>query len=142
MKSYLSLTVSILFVLVTERCEPKSDSGNVCNQALLNKPFVAKIGEEWCLAQTDWKMKLDAVVEDSRCNVTNIDCIWAGRYVMAVSFTQDGTTLQDTFLAVNNWRDTIYNGSYAIYLNLVKPETRPTTDPIDPTSYSFEMLIK
>ena len=53
-----------------------------------------------------------------------------------------GTTLRDTFYAVNNWRDTIYNGPYAIYLNLVKPETRPTTDPIDPDSYSFEMVIK
>ena len=142
MKSYLSLTISLLFVLVTERCEPKSDSGNVCNQAILNKPFVAKIGEEWCLSQTDWKMKLDAVVEDSRCNVTNVDCVWAGRYVMAVTIEQDGTPLRDTFYAVNNWRDTIYNGPYAIYLNLVKPETRPTTDPIDAADYSFEMVIK
>ncbi|HSF88759.1 MAG TPA: hypothetical protein VLA46_05030 [Saprospiraceae bacterium] len=142
MKSYISLTVSLLFVLVTEKCEPNSASGLMCNEAQLNKPFTAKIGEVWCLAQTDWKMKLDAVVEDSRCNVTNVDCVWAGRYVMAVSIDQDGTTVRDTFFAVNNWQDTIYSGPYSIYLHLVKPETRPTTDPIDPASYSFEMLIK
>lgn len=142
MKSYISLTVSLLFVLVTERCEPKSTSGLMCNEAHLNKPFTARIGEEWCLAQTDWKMKLDAVVEDSRCNVTNVDCVWAGRYVMAVTFSHDGTSLRDSFYAINNWKDTIYIESHAVYLHLVKPETRPTTDPIDPASYSFEMVIR
>ena len=114
----------------------------MCNEAHLNKPFTARIGEEWCLAQTDWKMKLDAVVEDSRCNVTNVDCVWAGRYVMAVTFSHDGTSLRDSFYAINNWKDTIYIESHAVYLNLVKPETRPTTDPIDPASYSFEMVIR
>ncbi len=142
MKSYISLTVSLLFVLVTERCEPKPASGLLCNEAQLNKPFTARIGEEWCLAQTDLKIKLDAMVEDSRCNVTNVECVWAGRYVMAVTIDQDGSSLRDTFFAVHNWQDTIYSGSYAIYLNLVKPEIRPTTDPIDPAAYSFEMVIK
>lgn len=141
MKSHLFLTVSILFVLVTERCEPKS-SGLMCKETQLNKPFTARIGEEWCLAQTDLKIKLDAMVEDSRCNVTNVECVWAGRYVMAVTIDHDGGSLRDTFFAVNNWQDTIYSGSYGIYLNLVKPEIRPTTDPIDPASYSFEMVIK
>lgn len=142
MKIYLSLTISLMFVLVTERCEPKSANGFVCNQAVLNKSFTAKIGEEWCLAGTDWKMKLDAVVEDSRCNVTNVDCVWAGRCVMAVTIDEDGSSLRDTFYAVHNWQDTLYSGSYAVYLNLIKPETRPTTDPIDAASYSFEMVIK
>ena len=142
MKTYLSITISLLFVLVTERCEPKTANGLTCHETQLNKPFTARIGEEWCIAGTDWKMKLNAVVEDSRCNVPNVECVWAGRYVMAVTIDQDGSTLQDTFFAVNNWQDTIYSGSYAVYLNLVKPQTRPTTDPIDASSYSFEMVIK
>lgn len=142
MKSYITLTVSLLFVLVTERCEPKPANGLMCNEAQLNKPFTARIGEEWCLTGTDWKIKLDGVVEDSRCNVPNIECVWAGRYVMAVTIDQDGSILQDTFFAVNNWQDTIYSGSYAIYLTLVKPEIRPTMDPIDADAYSLEMVIK
>lgn len=142
MKTYLSLTISLLFVLVTERCEPKPANGLMCHEAQLNKPFTAKIGDEWCLAGTDWKIKFDDVVEDSRCNVPNIECVWAGRYVMAVTIDQDGSSIQDTFFAVNNWQDTIYNGSYSIYLNLVKPETRPTMDPIDESAYALEMVIK
>lgn len=114
----------------------------MCNEAQLNKPFTAKIGDEWCLVGTDWKIKLNDVVEDSRCNVPNVECIWAGRYVMSVTIDQDGGTVQDTFFAVNNWQDTIYSGNYAIYLNLVKPEIRPTTDPIDEDAYSLEMVIK
>ncbi|MDZ4747494.1 MAG: hypothetical protein SH808_03350 [Saprospiraceae bacterium] len=141
MKSYISLTVSILFVLVTERCEPKSDPGYVANEVHLNKPFTAKIGEQWCLTQSDWKMKFDAIIEDSRCNVTNIDCVWAGRFVMAVTI-DNGDILSDTFFAVHNWQDTIASGPYSIYLNLVKPEIRSTTDPLDPSAYSFEMVVK
>ena len=88
MKSYLSLTVSLLFVLVTERCEPKSDSGNVCNQAILNKPFVAKIGEEWCLSQTDWKMKLDAAVSYTHLDVYKRQAY--GWDIMPVTFNSAG----------------------------------------------------
>ncbi len=54
----------------------------------------------------------------------------------------NGEATQDTFFAVNNWQDTLLSGPYTIHLNLVKPEIRPTTEPLDPSAYSFEMVIK
>ena len=88
--------------------------------------------------QRCWPLILVHSIRSQAVSYTHLDVYKR----QAVTIEQDGTPLRDPFYAVNNWRDTIYNGPYAIYLNLVKPETRPTTDPIDPDSYSFEMVIK
>jgi hypothetical protein len=141
MKKYILLTSTLLLVLVVTSCEPKSETSLTCNQIELSKAFTAKIGEEWCIPGSNWKITFGPFIEDSRCNVPEIECIWAGRYVMGATI-YNGETMQDTFFAVHNWQDTLLSGPYAIYLNLVKPEIRPTIDPLDPSVYSFEMVIK
>ena len=54
----------------------------------------------------------------------------------------NGETIQDTFYAVHNWSDTLHQGNYDIILNKVFPETKATTDPLDPAKYSFEVIVK
>ena len=142
MKNYISLTVLLLSALVSNPgCDPKTDANLNCNTITLNKPFTARIGEQWCIPSTDWKITFGPVVEDSRCNVPNIECIWAGRFVMGASI-DNGESINQNFEAVNSWQDTLYSGPYAIYLTLVKPEVRPTMDPLDPSAYSFDITVK
>jgi len=141
MKSFLSITMGLLFVLVAEKCEPVSDAGLRCQEITLNKPFTAKIGEEWCVPQSGWSINFGPVIEDSRCNVVNVECIWAGQFVMATTIS-NGEINQDTFYAINNWQDTLYANPFTIYLNKVNPEVRATTEPLDPASYSFEMVVR
>lgn len=142
MKNYISLTVFMVStILSSPGCDPKSDANPPCNTITLNKPFTARIGEQWCIPSTDWKITFGPMIEDSRCNVPNIECIWAGRFVMATTI-DNGETLQYNFEAVNNWQDTLQVEPYTIYLNLVKPEIRPSTEPLDPSAYSFDITIK
>jgi hypothetical protein len=141
MKSYISLTAILLGVLSLAGCENKSSSDLQCNEIKLNQPFTALIGEDWCIPATGWKINFGPVIEDSRCNVTDIECVWAGRFVLGATITK-GETTQDTFYAVSNWQDTLYNGPYAIHLKTVKPEVRSSVEPLDPSKYSFEMVIR
>jgi hypothetical protein len=142
MKNYISLTVFLVStILSSPGCDPKTDANLQCHEITLGKTFTARIGEVWCVPSTDWKITFGPMIEDSRCNVPNIECIWAGRYVMGATI-DNGEVINQNFEAVNNWQDTLYSGPYAIYLNLVKPEIRPTTEPIDPASYSFDIIVK
>ena len=142
MKNYISLTVLVVStILSSPGCDPKADTNPPCNTIKLNKNFTARIGEQWCIPSTDWKITFGPMLEDSRCNVPNIECIWAGRFVMSAT-VDNGDAILQTFEAVNNWKDTIQSGPYSIYLNLIKPEVRPSTEPLDPSAYSFEIVVK
>lgn len=142
MRNFLFLFLGTAFFLFGfSGCDKQNQSGLTCSQITLNKPFIARINEQWCLEETNWKIKFGPYLEDSRCNVTGIECIWAGRYVMAATI-DSGETLQDTFYAVNNWSDTLHQGTYDIILNKVFPEMRQSTDPLDPGKYSFEVIVK
>ena len=142
MKNILSFSLGLCFLLFGfSGCDKKNPSDLGCNQITLNKPFTAKIAEQWCLEETNWKITFGSFIEDSRCNVTGIECVWAGRYVMAATI-DNGEAIQDTFLAVNNWSDTLYQGSYRIILSKVFPEIRTTMEPLDPSEYSFEVVVK
>jgi hypothetical protein len=70
-----------------------------------------------------------------------IDCVWAGRFVMAALIEANETT-RDTFYAQRDWRDTIQRGAYTVILNKVFPEIRETMEPLDTSAYSFEIIIK
>ena len=129
----------ILMLLVFNGCDQKSSL--TCKEITLNQTFQAEIGEEWCVSAANWKVKFGPFIEDSRCNVPGIDCVWAGRYVMAATFTH-GETVQDTFFAVNNWRDTLYQGGYEIILDKIYPETRTSMSALPPEDYRFDVLVK
>ncbi len=142
MKTSISFLLGLSFMLFSfSGCEPKSIAYSSCNQITLNKPFTARISEQWCLDEANWKIKFGPFIEDSRCNVPGIECFWAGRYVMAATIESNGI-VQDTFHAVQNWSDTLYQGGYTIILNKVFPEIRTTMEPLDPSKYSFEVIVK
>ena len=142
MKNYISLTVFLVSaILSSPGCDPKTDANPQCHEITLGKTFTARIGEVWCVPSTDWKIAFGPIIEDSRCNVPGIDCIWAGRFVMGANI-DNGEIITQNFEAVYNWQDTLYSGPYAIYLNLVKPEIRTTTDALDPSAYSFDIIVK
>lgn len=122
-------------------CDEKVNSGSNCNPITLNKTFTAKLNEDWCIEETDWKIHFGPFIEDSRCNVPNIDCVWAGRYVMAATI-DNGETVRDTFFAVHNWTDTLYQGPYQIILSKVYPEIRTSMEPLDTSKYSFDITVK
>ena len=142
MKNYISLTVLVVSaILSSPGCDPKSDANPPCNAIILGQSFTARIGEVWCIPSSDWKITFGPLIEDSRCNVPNIECVWAGRYVMGATIFNN-ESIQDTFEAVYNWQDTLHSGPYSIYLNLVKPEVRTSTEPLDPSAYSFDITVK
>ncbi|MDQ3017791.1 MAG: hypothetical protein M3R25_13855 [Bacteroidota bacterium] len=142
MKNYKLLTSALLgSFLILMSCEKKITDNLSCNQIQLNKPFTAGIDDEFCLEGQDWKIKFGPFVEDSRCNVPTIQCVWAGRFVMGATITNNGEVLNDTFIAEHNWQDTLYNGPYKIILKTVKPEIRTSMEPLAPSAYSFEMLV-
>jgi|GEM_PF-1566756 len=136
---YLSL--SLLLSLAVTGCDKKSEGTPLCTSFTLNKAFTAKIGETYCLPSEHWQITIGPFIEDSRCNVPGIECVWAGRYVMGVTI-DNGEALQDTFYAVDNWRDTLYHAPYTIILNKVLPEIRETMEPLDTSAYSFEIIVK
>ncbi len=139
MKNYNCLSILLLLpLMLLAACDKKTNA--LCNQISLDIPFTAKLDETWCL--DNWKIRFGPFLEDSRCNVPGIECIWAGRYVMGATIDNNGETVQDTFYAVGDWRDTLYSGPYQVILNKVFPETRPTTDQLDPSAYSFEIIVK
>jgi hypothetical protein len=143
MKTLLSIAVCSCFLLFGfSGCDKNCSSDPSCNEINLNKPFTARLGERWCLESENLEINFGPFVEDSRCNVPGIECIWAGRYVMATTLVHGDAAKQDTFYAVHNWTDTLYSGNLSIILNKVLPETRPTTDPIDQSNYAFDVVVK
>lgn len=61
---------------------------------------------------------------------------------MAVTIDDQGESVQDTFYAEYNWTDTIYQGAYKVILSKVYPEERTSMEPLDPSAYSFEIIVK
>ena len=136
----LIVAVSI-FLLANTGCDKQSTNELRCKQIKPDQPFKAVIGEQWCLDNENWKITFGPFIEDSRCNVPEIDCVWAGRYVMGATI-DNGKSVQDTFFAVHNWTDTLTHNGYQIILAKVYPEVRQTMEPLDPSAYSFDIIVR
>lgn len=142
MKKYNSIIGGLLLtVLSLAGCDKKTNANPDCHAIVVNQTFNAKIGEKWCIEEADWSIQFGPFLEDSRCNVDSLICVWAGRYVMAATI-DNGDPAQDTFYAEHNWTDTLYNGPYSIILSKVYPETRQTMEALDPSLYSFDIIVK
>ena len=119
----------------------KTEATFVCKEITLGQSFTAKFGEEWCVPQTGWKMTIGPFIEDGRCNIPFVYCVWEGQFVMGTTF-ENGMETIDTFRAITNWRDTLVNGPYSIMLNKIYPEMRNDFEPLDPDQYSFEIIVE
>lgn len=144
MEKYSSLSAFTLgILLIVNGCGKNEDNAAGCdNPITVNEPFTARVGETWCIPSESWKITFGPYIEDSRCNVVNIECVWAGRFVLAATLNNGGSVTRDTFFAVHDWRDTMHTGSHQVILNKVFPEIRQNTDPLDQGAYSFEMVVK
>jgi hypothetical protein len=141
MKINASFLLPILLVaFVMAGCEEKLSTAS-CHAINIDKPFTAMVGEQWCINENDWKITFGPIIEDSRCNVPGLECVWAGRFVMAATI-ESGEISTDTFYAVNNWQDTIYNGPYRIILDKVFPEQRTSMETLDSSAYSFRIIVQ
>ncbi len=141
MKNHIGLTFLMISCFLLGSCSKSKNEGSVvCDEIILGQPFTATIGQAYCAPQSNWVMILGPVIEDSRCNVPEVDCIWEGQFIMGLTFEGAAEAI-DTFYAINDWRDTLFNGPYTIMLNKVYPLTRTSFDPLDPSEYSFEMVV-
>lgn len=104
--------------------------------------FEAKVHETWCLADESVKLTVKSIVEDSRCNVKDIICVWAGRAVVELLIeTKEASSYRDTFYAVENWQDTLSIGNYDLELAMIHPQER-LDFVVDTASYRFQMVLK
>jgi hypothetical protein len=136
----LIAAVSVL-LLANSGCDKQSSADLNCKPIVLDQPFKAGIGEKWCLDAKNWTITFGPFIEDSRCNVPEIDCVWAGRYVMGATF-ENGGSVRDTFFAVHNWSDTLTFSGHQVILSKVYPEIRQTMEPLDPSAYSFDIIVR
>jgi|SRR5687767_1817585 len=141
MKTSILRALGLFFlILIINSCDKKT-AGPECNDFTLNQTFTAKVNQQWCLEGANLKIRFGPVLEDSRCNVPNINCFWNGQYVMAATIDH-GTAVQDTFRAVNNWSDTLYHNAYRIILAKVYPEIRTSMETLPDSAYSFDVIVK
>ncbi len=142
MKNHIHLTLLTFSSLMLFSCDvSRSDASLLCQEIVPGQTFTAVPGATYCEPVSGWEMTLGPVIEDSRCNVNGLACIWEGRFVMGVSF-QNGGVDQDTFYTGGNWRDTLYHGPFAIMLNEVYPLNRTSFEILDSSEYSFDMIIQ
>lgn len=142
MKNILSTAPGLFAIMLTlAGCDKLMNANPGCQSFELNKPFLAQPGEQWCLEETNWRIQFGSAIEDSRCNVEGIDCVWAGRFVMEATIN-DGIPVKDTFEAVHNWSDTLYHGPYSIILAKIYPEMRDSMGILPSSQYSFDVIVK
>jgi len=92
----------------------------------------------------DVKIQFVQVTEDSRCP-TDVQCVWAGRIVVNVTFFQNGTE-QTGALALGDITGTSYSdefifGDYTVKLLGVQPAPK-SDQSLSLTDYKIEVLVK
>lgn len=137
------LRLTIIFslpLLMFQSCDDKLPFPANCMTFQAGVPFEAAIQETWCDESGDFALTLGPILEDSRCNVPGIKCVWAGRFVLAATFQHAGIS-RDTFYAVEAWRDTIVVDNREIILDKIFPETRTDMGIVDTSAYRFRLII-
>jgi len=88
MRKYSLLLLAIVaFAWLVPACAGSAD----VVKSRLGEEFSLRMGETARIAQEDLTIRLDEVVEDSRCP-TGVICIWAGRVTCIVEFTHAGSS--------------------------------------------------
>ena len=129
------LLLSLLTIL--PGCDPSRDTLQ-CPAFSSATPFTVRVGETWCREPDGLELTFGPILEDSRCNVPGVECVWAGRFVLALTL-DDGEITRDTFRAEENWQDTLHYPAFDLYLDRVLPETRPTVEWADTSAYRLEL---
>jgi hypothetical protein len=135
----LLFAISVMSILFSS-CR-NTDSALPCNEITPDVAFETKVHETWCLPDESLKITIGTIVEDSRCNVKDIICVWAGRTVLELLIeTKEVPFYRDTFYAVDNWQDAMTIGNYTLELTQVLPLER-TDFVTDTAEYSFQLVL-
>ena len=140
MRQKMQAAAALLFLLTSLSSCDKERHVPACLAFSENEAFTARVGETWCLEGDDLRLTFGPILEDSRCNVNEVDCFWPGRFVLALTL-EDGETAQDTFYAVDNWQDTLHYPGFDLFLDKVLPAVRPTTEWADTAAYRLEIRL-
>ncbi len=140
MKQFFLLSL-LAFMLGSAACD-KNDSGITFE---LDKPFVAgyDVSVPW-VNDPGVTVRFDKTVEDSRCPI-DAECVWAGRAVVEVTFTQGGTS-ETKSLATGEYSGTAYSntatfGNFTVELLHVLPAPK-ASHPIAQDEYQLELVVR
>lgn len=140
MKQFFCLGLIALFFNATG-CN-KNDSGITFE---LGKSFIAGYN-----VQVPWEndpgitVRFNKTVEDSRCPI-DAECIWAGRVVVEVTFTQGGNS-ETKSLALGDYSGSGYSntvtfGNFSVELLNVLPAPK-TSHQIAQDEYQLELVVR
>lgn len=134
--------IAIGLLLFSNGCKETTEHVLPCMEITEGTPFEAKVHDTWCLPDESVKITFGPILDDSRCNIPNIECVWAGQTLLElrIETTEIPNTYLDTLFAVNNWQDTISIGNYNLQLNRVFPLERSGFD-VDTANYRFQMIL-
>ncbi|MDX1478333.1 MAG: hypothetical protein R3301_11550 [Saprospiraceae bacterium] len=121
--------------------EPPVKEGS-CDTITLGVPFDARIHETWCLDNGSLAITFGRILDDSRCNIQDVECVWAGKFTMEVDINEQGILRRDTFDAIHNWQDTLATALYDIALIKVFPETRVMNNLPDTSDYVLRIVVE
>lgn len=133
--------VPLLYIVVFSACD-KTRTALPCQHITPGTLFEARVHDTWCLPDGSVRITFNTIVEDSRCNVTDLACIWQGRTVLElIVTTSEAAKYTDTLTTDESWQGEIAIGSYTLSLTQVLPLMRDTTA-VDTASYRFRMMLE
>ena len=137
---FLLLVVISSLALIS--CRDLTGRALPCQEITPDVEFVVKVHDTWCLPDESLKVTFNTILEDGRCNVKDIICVWAGQAVIELLVeTYETGQYMDTLTAVDNWQGSIDIGSYTLALTQILPIERTEWE-VDTTSYRFRMVLK
>lgn len=134
------VTVLLVSCKQDENAKPDPD-GLQCETYPVNVRFNAHVNDVICIENEDIVLGFGRILEDSRCNVPHIDCVWEGRFVMALDVEIGSNVIKDTIRANYQGLDTITYQDFKIEILKVKPEVRPSLEFSDTTAYELEVML-
>jgi len=110
---------------------------------LQDEDYQLSLGETAVFTQGGFTVYFDEVIEDSRCPVGAVDCIWEGRAVINLAII-DATDTTNLVFATENFinLDSLVTHEYEDYLlELVEVNPYPHIDSLPITDYSVIINI-
>lgn len=111
--------------------------------ATLGRPFGLKVGDAATLTDTDLRIEVRGISEDSRCPV-NVTCVWVGRAAVALVLTRGGQPGEVKTLATIHGpekTDRLTYGGYEVRLTAVNPRPASPEQPVRREDYLIELLV-
>jgi hypothetical protein len=108
----------------------------------LDQPFVHQAGQTAYLAEAKLSLTFESVLEDSRCP-TQVNCVWAGQAIIALTAQQEGSAPGEIELNTNPplKQDVAAYGGYLIRLTALDPYPDSPDVPIPQEDYQATLVV-